>query len=152
MSSNFDEQIGHIPTAVLCAELNRRTRERIACGDDRPLVFTVDSYQAEALRNQHQQPVLTSPERALAFAVIGITGELGEVAEHVKKHMGHDAPLDKAKLALELGDVLWYCVLLCQIIGVSFREVMDMNVRKLRKRFPGDWSPESQRAKADEQT
>lgn len=40
---------------------------------------------------------------------LGLCGEAGEVADIVKKHLGHGHPLDRDKLIEELGDLLWYC-------------------------------------------
>lgn len=41
----------------------------------------------------------------LACDGLGLTGEAGEVAELLKKHVGHGHALDRDKLAKELGDV-----------------------------------------------
>ena len=48
------------------------------------------------------------PELRRTWA-LGLVGEAGEVADLVKKHIGHDHPLDRSKAVKELGDVCW-CV------------------------------------------
>ncbi|MEM9450239.1 MAG: nucleoside triphosphate pyrophosphohydrolase family protein [Cyanobacteria bacterium P01_E01_bin.6] len=45
---------------------------------------------------------------AIATWGLGITGESGEVADIIKKYIGHGHSLDRTSLIKELGDVLWY--------------------------------------------
>ncbi len=82
------------------------------------------------------------PQEKLTLAALGLTGESGEVADHVKKALfqGHD--IDPAHVAKELGDILWYMGLACDAIGYSLDDVMQMNVAKLRRRYPNGFDPE----------
>ena len=71
----------------------------------------------------------------VAYAALGLCGEAGETAELIKKSMRSDAPmLDKVKLALELGDPIWYAVQLALLHGMTFQDILDINVAKLRRR------------------
>jgi len=36
-----------------------------------------------------------------------------------------------------LGDIMWYVSQATQALGVSFDEVIEMNIKKLEKRYPG---------------
>ena len=74
--------------------------------------------------------------RTMPYLALGLTGESGEVAEHIKKWLAHGLPLDLDKLVLELGDVLWYLQAMAAECGVSLAEVRDRNVTKLRARYP----------------
>ena len=58
------------------------------------------------------------------------------MADLVKKanYQGHI--LDKDAIMKELGDVAWYIALACQGLGVTMQEVFQMNVDKLKKRYP----------------
>jgi NTP pyrophosphatase (non-canonical NTP hydrolase) len=67
---------------------------------------------------------------------LGLSGEAGECADHVKKHLFQGHELDRAHLAEEIGDVLWYCAELASGIGRSLDEIAEMNIAKLRKRYP----------------
>jgi hypothetical protein len=40
--------------------------------------------------------------------LLGLIGELGEIAELVKKHLGHGHALDRERVIKELGDFAWY--------------------------------------------
>lgn len=94
--------------------------------------MTVNDYHRAAMR--------TAPEldrqQMLIDAALGLTGEAGEVADLVKKanYQGHI--LDKDAVMKELGDVAWYIALACQGLGVTMQEVFQMNVDKLKKRYP----------------
>jgi len=37
----------------------------------------------------------------------------------------------------ELGDIAWYFMNMCRAIGVDMEEVIEYNVKKLKKRYPG---------------
>lgn len=67
---------------------------------------------------------------------LGLTGEAGEVADIVKKHVFHGKELDKKHLAEEVGDVLWYAAMVCNWLEVDMGEVMRANIEKLKARHP----------------
>lgn len=97
--------------------------------------LTLDHYQRDAMRTcTHERGGAGSD--ALAWNSLGITGEAGEVADMVKKHVAHGHTLDRVKLAGELGDVLWYVAALAHCIGYDLSTLAAMNTDKLRRRYP----------------
>ena len=95
--------------------------------------MTLDDYQQLAARTiRPGRP----PEQALANWALGLTGEAGEVAEHVKKHLFHGGTLDRTAVVKELGDILWYVAAMAGAVGVSLDEVGETNIEKLRRRYP----------------
>ena len=76
------------------------------------------------------------PTDRLMLAALGLAGESGEVIDHLKKHIFHGVPLDRAALLLELGDVRWYYELLLICSGFTDEQVRDANMVKLRARYP----------------
>ncbi|MGL4451400.1 MAG: nucleoside triphosphate pyrophosphohydrolase family protein [Sarcina sp.] len=75
-------------------------------------------------------------ESALCDYGLGLTGEAGESVDIIKKGVFHGHDLDKAHLKNELGDVLWYVAALASTINVSLEEIAQINIDKLRKRYP----------------
>ena len=68
----------------------------------------------------------------------GLTCESAEVEDIIKKVVFQGKPLDEETLhhiKLELGDALFYFVLLCDALDTDPKEVMLMNIDKLSKRF-----------------
>jgi len=68
------------------------------------------------------------------LAAMGLMSEAGELGDVWKKHLFHDQPLDEEAMILEMGDVLWYFVLMCIDNGISFQEIMERNMAKLKAR------------------
>lgn len=100
--------------------------------------MTINEFQHEALRTA---PVAVTDLRLLN-GVLGLCGESGECADMVKKFFfqGHD--LEKEHLAKELGDVAWYLAVTAKAIGYDLEAVLQMNVDKLRKRYPEGFDTE----------
>jgi NTP pyrophosphatase (non-canonical NTP hydrolase) len=108
--------------------------------------MTLDEYQQLAARTLSPRQ---TPDQRLANAALGLTGEAGEVAEHVKKHLFHATPLDRDAVVKELGDCLWYVAALAGALGVSLDEVGATNIDKLRRRYPAGFSGEASRNRPD---
>lgn len=67
---------------------------------------------------------------------LGLSGEVGEFNDEVKKMLFHDKPMDESHLQKELGDILWYIALICDAFEWSMNDIMRMNIRKLQERYP----------------
>jgi len=76
----------------------------------------------------------------LTTAGVGLAAESGEFLEIVKKMVFQGKPWtvdNREHLVIELGDVLWYVAQACMALDVSFDEVIETNIKKLEKRYPG---------------
>ena len=76
----------------------------------------------------------------LLTAGVGINAEGGEFLEIVKKMVFQGKPFNednREHMIIELGDLMWYVAQATQALGVSFEEVIETNVKKLEKRYPG---------------
>lgn len=102
--------------------------------------MTPKEYQEKALRTLYSD--LTTQER-LGLCGLGLSGEVGEVTDLLKKHLYHRTgkALDVAKMCDELGDVLWYYSVLLSTLGLTFEEVMETNIAKMRLRHPDGFQP-----------
>lgn len=75
-------------------------------------------------------------------AVMGVVTEAGELIAAVKKSKIYGKPLDCVNLVEEAGDVMWYLAILADELGVSFEEIWDKNIAKLRQRYPDKYTDE----------
>ena len=80
------------------------------------------------------------PTERLLTAAVGMSAEAGEFTEVVKKIIFQGKPVNEENLfhmKRELGDVCWYLAQACIGLNVSFDEIIEMNVDKLKSRYPG---------------
>ena len=76
----------------------------------------------------------------LLTAGVGLNAEAGEFLEIIKKMIFQGKPWsedNREHLVIELGDAIWYIANACMALEVSFDEVVALNVKKLKKRYPG---------------
>jgi NTP pyrophosphatase (non-canonical NTP hydrolase) len=65
---------------------------------------------------------------------LGLIGEVGEVAEKLKKSIRDKTELSKDDMIKELGDVLFYTAALANLYGSTLKKVADINQEKLNSR------------------
>ena len=76
----------------------------------------------------------------LITAAFGLTAEAGEFTEVVKKIILQGKPYNEENIfhmKRELGDICWYLAQACMALDTSFDEIIEMNVDKLKARYPG---------------
>ena len=90
-------------------------------------------YQALAMRTNSTK---NDNFETILNASLGLSGESGEVADLLKKNLyqGHDLP--KEKIMDETGDILWYCALMAEGLGVNLSQIAEYNIEKLKRRYP----------------
>lgn len=111
---------------------------------------TFSEYQRAAARTGGADLLPENADKGLNCAAMGLAGEAGEVCDLVKKWQHHRAPRDAAKLKKEAGDVLWYLAHLCNVMGWELGDIADLNVEKLRARYPHGFTTEDSVARRDE--
>lgn len=99
----------------------------------------INEYQHLAQRTSNKKLL---PSEHLLNGALGLCGEAGEVADIIKKTVMQGHPIDKAHIAEELGDVCWYIAEAVSAIGYDLETVMQMNIDKLRRRYPMGFSTE----------
>ena len=80
------------------------------------------------------------PSERLLTASVGMCAEAGEFTEVVKKIVFQGKPVNEENLfhlKRELGDIMWYVAQACMGLGISLDEVIEMNIEKLKARYPG---------------
>lgn len=100
----------------------------------------INEYQSLSMRTNDGLSNSRLQERSnagdLINGALGLTGEAGEVADIIKKHVFHGHDLNKDEIIKELGDVCWYVALLSHAINVPLEEILQKNIDKLKKRYP----------------
>ena len=75
----------------------------------------------------------------LLTAGIGLSGEVGEFNEIIKKIMFQGKTFDVVvheHMRRELGDIMWYVAQACLALKVDLVDIINGNKEKLLKRFP----------------
>lgn len=103
-------------------------------------------YQRLAERTANRGPQDTAERRFINFS-FGLMGELGEVIDCLKKILfhGHDLEMNRDKLKIELGDLLWYIATTATTAEIDLDDIAIANIEKLRKRYPEGFSEEASR-------
>ena len=80
------------------------------------------------------------PAERLLTAAVGMSAEAGEFTEIVKKIVFQGKPVNEDNLfhmKRELGDIMWYVMQACMGLGTDLDEIIEMNIDKLKARYPG---------------
>ena len=92
-----------------------------------------DSYQK---KSYVAIPPHETVQDEIANWAVGLSEEVGEVNNVIKHFVWNGEAVDKAKLAEECGDVLWYLSAMCTVFGIDFDTVAKLNITKLLNRYP----------------
>lgn len=103
---------------------------RDACRTNSPYFFPVD------LSSPHQ-------DVDILHAVIGLATEAGELLDPFKKAMFYGKTVDLVNTDEEIGDILWYVAIYLNARGLTFEQVMQQNIDKLRVRYPEKFTSEA---------
>lgn len=74
---------------------------------------------------------------ALEYTALGLAGETGEYVEKVKRLIRGDININEEmtkQMAMELGDILWYCANCANVLGIDFGTIALQNIEKLKDR------------------
>jgi NTP pyrophosphatase (non-canonical NTP hydrolase) len=80
------------------------------------------------------------PTERLLTAAVGMCAEAGEFTEVIKKTVFQGKPVTEENLfhlKRELGDIMWYVMQACMGLDTTLDEIIEMNVEKLKSRYPG---------------
>ena len=74
-------------------------------------------------------------------ALHGMVGEIGEIHSlYQKEYQGHK--IEHEHLKKEVGDLLWFIAEYCTAEGWGLEDIMQMNIDKLRSRYPEGFDEE----------
>lgn len=81
-----------------------------------------NAYQTRAAKTSGAKDD-AQPNGRVIVAALGLAGEAGELANKLKKEIGHQHPTPLSVYEEELGDVLWYLAELCTAMGLKIGEL-----------------------------
>jgi len=73
--------------------------------------------------------------------VIGIATEAGEMVQGLLASL-KSGKIDRTNIKEELGDILWFFAIICDVFGFSIEKIMESNNAKLRQRYPEKFTVE----------
>jgi NTP pyrophosphatase (non-canonical NTP hydrolase) len=76
------------------------------------------------------------------MAALGLSGEVGELNDRIKKMFYHQHPTSRADIEDELGDILWYLSEMCSALSFNLQVIAYRNIEKLEKRYPDGFDSE----------
>lgn len=79
----------------------------------------------------------------LMHMVLGLVTESGELADAMKRNLAYGQDLDVVNLKEEVGDLMWYIINLCRFLNTDLEDILDMNIAKLRVRYPEKFTEEA---------
>ena len=104
-------------------------------------VTSAPSQDSDVLQEKISELVLGGADVShLLTAALGLTAESGEFTEIVKKILLQGKPYNEENIfhmKRELGDICWYLAQACMALDTTFDEIIEMNVDKLKARYPG---------------
>jgi NTP pyrophosphatase (non-canonical NTP hydrolase) len=95
--------------------------------------ITPEDYQDRLVKVSKQFKVYDTPNRLPTYC-LGLSGEVGEVMEILKRFFREGIEPDKQELTKELGDVIAYVALLAHHHNIDLETVMLTNIKKLEDR------------------
>lgn len=105
----------------------------------------LDDYLANTVnKSWNFSGLANDPVKEAVNAVLGLTGEAGEVADIFKKVLFHRPKPEgrREELLLELGDVFYYLCKIVELSGFTFEQVLAANHEKLSSRYPVEFGVE----------
>ena len=120
--------------------------------------MTINEFQRECMQTANEMntkcPITiiingVTVDALMVNGLIGLNGEAGEAIDILKKHLFHGHELDREHLAKELGDVAWYLAVTAKAIGYDLETIFQMNIDKLKARYPDGFSTEKSLHRAE---
>ena len=110
--------------------------------------MTPDEYIREACRTKSDMVYVAGYSGFIdnmwdmLHAAMGLATEAGEFLDVYKKKLFYNKKADFVNLDEEIGDILWYVAIYLNARGITFEQIMQQNIDKLRARYPEKFTSE----------
>jgi len=74
--------------------------------------------------------------------LLGMITEIGELLDIWKRNIAYKKDIDWINVKEELGDILWYFSNFLRINNIDFEEILNININKLKSRYPEKFTEE----------
>jgi len=99
----------------------------------------LQTYQKQAARTLRR---LSNEQEDIQHMLFGMMTELGELVDSYKKHYAYGKELDMINVMEEMGDIMWYWANMCNITGINAEASLQINIDKLKARYPEKFNEE----------
>lgn len=103
----------------------------LKCGDDQVDIPYIDAVKDLASKKYD----ILKLNADIVHGIIGCVTEAGEMMDALKKTIFYGKEFDVVNLKEEMGDIMWYLALLCGVLGTTFEEIQELNIKKLHSRY-----------------
>lgn len=103
--------------------------------------ITIENYVKYAVRTESRDRsdvearAGLGPIVRLTHAAMGMCTEAGEFMDVLKKYTHYNKTMDAVNMEEELGDMMWYIALACDVLNIPLQRVLQKNIEKLAKRY-----------------
>ena len=102
--------------------------------DDKFFKINFGEYQLESRKTA----IYPNIDSNFIYPTLGLAGEAGEICEKIKKIIRDKSGIisedDRQEIKKELGDVTWYVANLASELNLSYQEIAQENIEKLKDR------------------
>lgn len=113
---------------------------------------TANANPVRSLSKFLYQPLPSVNPAQLLNAALGLAGEAGEYGDAIKKLAFHEHSITQETIVYsykELGDICWYVALACTALGITFEDVLEKNIEKLKARYPEGFSGQASQERVE---
>ena len=104
---------------------------------------TNDGKCTERLKHRVDVRVVGEDFGGIINASLGLSGEVGELNDMIKKWIYHGHKLDIYEVQKEIGDICWYVAMMCESFGLEMDRVVEVNINKLKQGYPEGFSEQA---------
>jgi NTP pyrophosphatase (non-canonical NTP hydrolase) len=96
--------------------------------------MNIDEFQVHAADTMQFDK---ATEKALSVALLGLSGEVGELSTEYKKKIrdGDNYKIFREQIIEELGDIIWYVSSIATIEDIELSTVLSQNLKKVKERW-----------------
>lgn len=98
---------------------------------------------------------MTPNDAHLMHMILGITGEVGELVDAIKKSIIYGKDMDRENIIEEFGDLEFYLEGLRQGLGIKRSTTLEQNIHKLstgpKARYKNGYSDQAAQARSDKE-